>query len=117
MEGAQRQSFRSFIEHIEYAVFHFSGSLVGDGYGILLRFPDPDPDKSRRSKYNRKALKRADALVEKIQAQRAEYYEKMAAELGQEFKLKVVNTFWIINAISIRARPSAVHVHAKRSSP
>lgn len=80
----------------------------------IPRFPDPNPDEPRDSRYNQEAMKRADALVEELTEQRAGFYEEMAAELRQQYDLEVINTFWIINAMLVKMPLGAVPRLAER---
>lgn len=67
----------------------------------IPRLPEPDTDKSRESVTNKKVLRQAERLVEEIKERRAEKYNQLAHELGERHEAKVVETFWLINAVLV----------------
>ena len=66
----------------------------------IPRFPEPNPDQTRRSQTNRGAARSAQRLVKEIAGQRGERYEDLTREL-REHKAKPLERFWLINALLV----------------
>ncbi len=66
----------------------------------IPRFPEPDDRQSRDSATNQRLLRRADELVKEIAARRQAGYGELGAALDQA-KARVLETFWIINAVLV----------------
>lgn len=79
----------------------------------IPRFPEPETEQARDYTSNKAALDRAGELVRDIRSKRAENYKRLGAELGR-YKATVVDTFWLVNAISVKAPLSAVREIAAR---
>jgi serine protease AprX len=65
----------------------------------LPRFPEPIAEESRKSSANKKALKRSETLIREIIDRRANNYKKLIQEIGDGYDCRVLETFWLINAI------------------
>ena len=81
---------------------------------IFPRFPEPATDEPRDSATNKKALRQARRLVQEIQARRAGTYERLTAELGDRYRAKVLETFWLINAVLVEMPLGSVSEVAER---
>lgn len=66
----------------------------------IPRFPEPDDRQPRDSATNQRLLRRADELVKEIAARRQAGYRELGAALD-EAKARVLETFWIINAVLV----------------
>jgi serine protease AprX len=64
----------------------------------IPRFPDPQPDETRKSAANRRAGRNAQGLVKEISAAREERYAELSREL-RELRCRPRETFWIVNSI------------------
>ena len=79
----------------------------------IPRFPEPETEQARDYTSNKAALNRASELVRDIRSKRAETYKRLGAELGR-YKATVVDTFWLVNGMSIKAPLSAIREIAAR---
>jgi hypothetical protein len=68
----------------------------------IPRFPQPETDQTRKSTANQKALRQAGKLVEEIKERRAGRYKDLTKELGERYKCKVQETFWLISAVLVQ---------------
>ena len=66
----------------------------------IPRFPEPDDRQPRDSATNQRLLRRADELVKEITDRRQAGYRELGAALDQA-KARVLETFWIINAVLV----------------
>jgi len=80
----------------------------------IPRFPEPSLDEPRDSAANRRALARAEQLVKNLETSRADDHQKMAQELGERYRAKVVDTFWLVNAMVVEMPLGAVYELAQR---
>src|SRR5215210_3610906 len=88
--------------------------LVGFHEDLRLpRFPDPQPDRTRRSAANREATRSAQRLVKEITAARAERHAEFSREV-RRLKCRIRESFWIVNAVLVDAPLSAVERLAER---
>lgn len=67
---------------------------------VIPRFPEPDDRQPHDSETNQRLLRRADELVKEITAKRQNGYRELNAVL-EGAKAKVLETFWIINAVLV----------------
>jgi subtilisin family serine protease len=79
----------------------------------LPRFPDPQPEETRRSAANRAAGRNAQRLAKEIAAARAERYEELSREL-RELKCRPRESFWLVNSMLVDVPLSAVSKLADR---
>jgi serine protease AprX len=79
----------------------------------MPRFPDPQPEETRRSVANRGAGRNAQRLVKEISAARAERYAELSREL-RELKCRARESFWIVNGMLVDAPLGAVSKLAER---
>jgi serine protease AprX len=79
----------------------------------MPRFPDPEPDETRRSAANRGASRNAQRLVKEVSAARAERYDELSREL-RELKCEPRETFWIVNSMLVDMPLEAVSKLAER---
>jgi len=79
----------------------------------IPRFPEPDDTQSRDSETNKRLLRRADELVKEIVAEREEGYSTLSAVL-EVSEAKVLETFWIINAVLVEMPLRSVNRLADR---
>jgi serine protease AprX len=79
----------------------------------MPRFPDPQPEETRRSATNRGAGRNAQRLVKEISAARAERYAELSREL-RELKCRARESFWIVNGMLVDAPLGAVSKLAER---
>jgi serine protease AprX len=79
----------------------------------LPRFPEPQPDETRRSAANREAARNAQRLVKEITAARSERHAELLREL-RALKCRTRESFWIVNAVLVDAPLSAVKRLAER---
>lgn len=77
------------------------------------RFPDPQPDETRKSAANRGALRNANRLVKEIAAGRAERHAEITREL-RELRCKTLESFWIVNGLLVEMPLAAVSKLAER---
>lgn len=66
------------------------------------RFPEPIVGEARKSTGNVRASRRAEELVAQITAKRAEGYKKLAEMLRGSYKAEVVETFWLVKAVTVK---------------
>jgi serine protease AprX len=66
----------------------------------LPRFPDPNPEETRKSKANRSGAREAQRLVREIAAQRGERYKELGRELGER-DAEPLEEFWLVNALLV----------------
>jgi serine protease AprX len=83
-------------------------------YVKLPRFPDLVLDESRSSARNKKSLKQSDALVKEIAKIRDTYFRRITKELEANYGCKVLEKFWIINAVLVEMPLKNVSKLAKR---
>lgn len=95
-------------EEVEHIVLNFRDDLS------LPRFPELAADQPRDSTANKKALQRAEQLIQQIQDRRAEIYTKLTQELGERYKARVLETFWLINAVLVEMPLGIVSEVVKR---
>jgi len=67
---------------------------------LIPHFPEPDDRQPRDSDKNKELLRRANKLVEEIIAKRKDSYGKLNSMLDGA-KAKVLEAFWIINAVLV----------------
>jgi serine protease AprX len=79
----------------------------------MPRFPDPEPEETRRSAANRGAGRNAQRLVKEVSAARAERYDELSREL-RELKCEPRETFWIVNSMLVDVPLEAVSKLAER---
>jgi hypothetical protein len=77
------------------------------------RFPEPDTLQNRDVAQNKAALGRASELIRDIQAKRADVYKRLGTELSR-YRATVVDTFWLINAMTVKAPLGSVREIAAR---
>lgn len=80
----------------------------------IPRFPEPRMDEPRESPANRGALDRAEELVREIESRRAEAQKRTTDELGERYDARVVETFWLVNAVLVEIPLSALRQLAER---
>jgi serine protease AprX len=73
----------------------------------IPRFPEPAGDESRTSPTNQRLLKRADALVDELTKLRAEAQGDLL-RIIEELEGKIVEQFWLVNALLVDIPLSAV---------
>ena len=79
----------------------------------LPRFPDPQPEETRRSATNRGAFRNAQRLVEEITAARAERFDELTRHI-RGLKGRSHERFWIVNAMLVDMPLGAVSKLADR---
>lgn len=79
----------------------------------IPRFPDPQPDQTRRSAANRRAAAVGERLAKEISTARADRYKELARELG-ELGCRQRDTFWLVNGMLVDAPLEAVKRLAAR---
>jgi len=88
--------------------------LVGFRDDVAMpRFPDPQPDETRRSGANRRTGRNAQRLVKEVSAARAERYAELSREL-RELGCRSRESFWLVNAMLVDAPLGAVEKLAGR---
>jgi hypothetical protein len=80
----------------------------------IPRFPEPETLEGRDYPANRASLSRATELVREIASKRADSYKRLAEELRGQYKAVVLQTFWLINAVTVKAPLGAVRELAAR---
>lgn len=80
----------------------------------IPRFPEPETTQPRDYPANKLALSRASELVRDIRSKRAENYKRIGAELSRSYKATVLETFWLVNAMTIKVPLGAVRELAAR---
>lgn len=73
----------------------------------IPRFPEPAGDEPRTSPTNRRLLKRAEALVDELTKRRAEGQGQLV-RIAEELEGKVLEQFWLVNAMLVDIPLSAV---------
>ena len=81
---------------------------------ILPRFPEPNLNESRKSSYNKKVARYKERLVEEITERRTNNYRKKIKELGDTYGAKVIDTFWLINAVLVEMPLNRIREMAER---
>jgi serine protease AprX len=79
----------------------------------IPRFPDPNPEETRRSGANRSALRSAQRLAKEVTARRGERYEELTREL-RELRGRELERFWLINAVLVDVELGAAARLAER---
>jgi len=69
-------------------------------YMKIPRFPEPDINKPRDSRINKKARKRADELVSGLTRGRAEYNRKLNNMIAQ-YHGKTIEEYWLVPAVRV----------------
>lgn len=67
----------------------------------IPRFPSLRPEESRDAGINKEAAARAEEMVRAITERRAEGYTTLARELEEQYKARVVERFWLVNAVLV----------------
>ncbi|MEE9397760.1 MAG: S8 family serine peptidase [Methylococcales bacterium] len=62
-------------------------------------FPIPSKDMNRDKENYKRLRSKAESIITKLQNRRTQYYEKIEAELSSRHDVKVVQDFWLINAV------------------
>jgi hypothetical protein len=68
----------------------------------IPRFPEPSVGEPRSAARNKRALARADALVAEITARRAGPYKEITQMLRDSYKAEMLETFWLIKAVTVK---------------
>ena len=92
----------------EQIIINFRDDLV------LPRFPEPNLNESRKSSYNKKISKYTEKLIGEITDRRTNNYKKMLQELRGTYNAKVIDTFWLINAMLVEMPLNRIHEMARR---
>jgi hypothetical protein len=79
----------------------------------IPRFPEPALKEPRTSPMNKRATRTAKQLVAQIQERRAERYNDLIQDL-REYRVRVLETFWLINAALVEAPLGVVRELAER---
>jgi serine protease AprX len=74
---------------------------------IVPRFPEPNVNESRKSAFNKKVLMESQKLIKEIMDRRADNYKRIIQEITDGSD-KVLETFWLINAILVESPLSKV---------
>lgn len=93
---------------IETIVVNFRDELK------IPRFPEPETSQPRDYSSNKLALSRATELVNGIRSKRADLYKRIGSEFASRYKATVVNTFWLVNGMTIKVSLGAVREIAAR---
>lgn len=95
-------------EKRELVVINFRATAV------MPRFPEPAIQERRSSATNVRATQRADELIRDMQGQRERSLREITAVLEQRYGAKLVERFWLINAVAIEVPLGAVRDIAAR---
>lgn len=68
----------------------------------IPKFPEPAALERKSSAANKKALARAEQLVSEISRRRADSYKKLSEELRGSYKAEVLETFWLVKAVTVK---------------
>ncbi len=82
---------------------------------MIPRFPEPETQQGRSFDVNRKAAQRSEELVRGVQAQRERYQQEVSPALQDRYKARVLERFWLVNAITVEMPLGAVQDLAARS--
>jgi subtilisin family serine protease len=80
----------------------------------IPRFPEPVTDEPRDSAANKKVMARTQELVREITARRGESYQRLLSDLDQRYQAKVLESFWLVNAVLVKMPLGLVPELAKR---
>lgn len=72
--------------------------IVFDDSMVVPRFPEPATDEPRDGERNDSLSRRAQELVQSLEAERAADYERLESELSA-LDVRVVERFWLINGV------------------
>jgi len=92
----------------EIVVINFRDNIT------MPRLPEPATAQSRDSALNEQAAKRAEELIRQVQSQRATLHKEVAPALEQRYKAKVLEHFWLVNAVAVEMPLGAVKAVAAR---
>jgi len=67
----------------------------------IPRFPEPVSDEPRDSEANKEVMAQTRALIDEITELRAQNYRILEEELAGRYEAKVLETFWLINAVLV----------------
>ena len=81
----------------------------------IPRLPEPETQQRRDSEINERAAKRTDELIRQVQGRREAYQREVEPSLQQRYKAKVLERFWLVNALVVEMPLGAVKDVAARS--
>jgi serine protease AprX len=80
----------------------------------MPRFPEPAVDEPHDSATNKKAMSRGAQLIRDMQGRRAEIYGRLTKEFADRYRMKVLETFWLVQAMLVKMPLSTVSALADR---
>ena len=93
----------------EIVVVNFRDKLV------MPRLPEPDTQRSRDAGINQVAAKRTEELVGQVRARREGHQREIELSLRERYQAKVLERFWLVNALVVELPLGAVKDLAERS--
>jgi hypothetical protein len=99
---------KSDAGHRELVIINFADYLR------IPRFPAPVEDEKRNSAANRKVRNCTEKLIHEIEDRRSEDYGRLKEELMSSYKIDVLDTFWLINAMVANVRLGDVKMLTKK---
>ena len=93
----------------EIVVVNFRDNLV------MPRFPEPDMQRGRDAEINQLAAKRTEELVAQVRAKREGQQREVELSLRERYQAKVLERFWLVNALVMELPLGAVKELAARS--
>lgn len=111
-------------EKIHPVLKKMSAERSGEDRGLFLinfrdeakisRFPERSISEARRSEAKTESMNRTERLIQNVESRRATTYKKLKKELTHKYEGKVLETFWLTNAVLVEMPFSAVKALAER---
>ena len=96
-------------DKVERIVVNFRDNLT------IPRLPEPETSERRGTQTNERAAKRGEELIGQLQAQRERYQREVAPALVQRHRARVIEGFWLVNALLVEMPLGAVEELAARA--
>lgn len=80
----------------------------------IPRFPEPEIDEPRDSAGNQRLLEEAQSMVGELQERRLGSNARLVEELGRQYQARVIERFWLVNALTVEMPLGAVARLAQR---
>jgi serine protease AprX len=81
----------------------------------MPRLPEPETQRGRDAEINQRAAKRAEELIGQVRRQREQYQTEIIPALKERYQAKVLEHFWLVNAMAVEMPLGAVKELAGRS--
>lgn len=80
----------------------------------ITRFPEPNFEQPREAEFNKRATEYASNMIEEFQKRRSENYGVLQKELAEQYKARVIQTFWLIQGMLVEMPLEGVRGLAER---